>query len=183
MENLEVSELVVDIANVIEYAIIVHMGQTRRESGYPYVVHPIAVMANLASVGVTDASLLRAAVLHDVIEDCGLGLAALEYRWGAQTASLVQEVTNRPDLKREEKKAYMAEKIQRLSPPALLLKLADRLDNVKNLRKGDEWSARYADETRAMLAPVRQRIASSPECSQAHRELLRLIDIKLAIVD
>lgn len=183
MENTEVADLVADIASVIEYAIIAHMGQTRRDTGHPYIVHPIAVMANLASVGVTDVDLLRAAVLHDVVEDCGLSVAELKTKWGKQTASLVGEVTNRPDLKREDKKAYMVEKIQCLSPPALLLKLADRLDNIKSLRKGDDWSIRYADETRAMLDPVRDFIADPDECSRAHRELLRLIDLKLSIVD
>jgi (p)ppGpp synthase/HD superfamily hydrolase len=174
METQEVWELLDGVLDAVLYATVKHAGQTRRGSGEPYVVHPIRVVRHLVSVRVFDPEILQAAALHDVLEDCGVEPAAFEAQWGPKVSALVTELTNKPGLKREEKKAYMVEKFKRLSIEAKLIKLADRLDNLADLKPDDAWSARYADETRAMLEPGLTSMYDD-NYTDAHRSLTRLI--------
>lgn len=143
-----------------ELAATLHEGQVRPTATTPeaYILHPTRVALRLASWGVTSGPLLRAAFLHDVVEDCsrryarsqGLDLTervAREYlleelavRFGPEEAHLVAQVTNplrrgrRPSLE-EFHRSYQEAVREKASadPRVLLLKLADWLDNASGV--------------------------------------------------
>ena len=79
------------IRRAYEFARDCHDGQLR-ESGQPYITHPLAVAETLAELR-RDSSTIIAALLHDVSEDCGVALAELETRFGRDVAKLVDGVT------------------------------------------------------------------------------------------
>ena len=79
------------VRRAFEYARDKHSGQTRR-SGEPYILHPIAVAAILADLEM-GAEVLAAALLHDVVEDCGVSREELAGVFGEEIAQLVDGVT------------------------------------------------------------------------------------------
>ena len=79
------------VEDALEYALELHTGQMRM-SGEAYIVHPIHAATFLAALSL-DANTIAAALLHDVVEDCGVSLDELRNRFGPEVASLVDGVT------------------------------------------------------------------------------------------
>lgn len=123
------------IFSALELAAHGHARQ-RRKGGddIPYINHPIAVAALLATVGgVTDPDILTAAVLHDVVEDTTTTAAELEAQFGARIASLVAEVTDDPALDGPARKLTQEREAPSKSPGAKLIRLADKTCNVRDI--------------------------------------------------
>jgi len=117
----------------VAYAIEKHAGQVRRGSRLPYIVHPIAVLAIVRKFKVSKYSdeLGAAAVLHDVVEDCGVSYEELVVEFGKMVADIVMELTNDPEeIRRLGKREYLDRKLAKLSSYALVIKLADMLANM-----------------------------------------------------
>ncbi len=114
-----------------------HRGQTRN-SGEPYIVHPVAVAEVLASLEM-DEQTLAAGLLHDVIEDCGVEVETLTADFGIEVAHLVDGVTKLQIIGVDEGKAKTAkpEDEEELSPVAAerQKKQAEMAKNAANLRK------------------------------------------------
>ncbi|HBY92692.1 MAG TPA: hypothetical protein DEP84_01815 [Chloroflexi bacterium] len=151
-----------------------HAGQTRFE-GTPYIVHPLRVALLLAGQPdlEPEARLLAAALLHDVIEDCGLTRDELAARFGAEVADWVQilskpaKSTRPPDW--EERYFQM---IAAAPYPARLVKLADRLDNLVGLIFWEPaQQAGYRAETRARILPI--AVATDPRWAAELERLSR----------
>lgn len=106
-----------------------HAGQVRKDGRSPYVVHPTRVGEILRTHGVRDEELLAAAVLHDTVEDTATSLDEIRARFGDRVARIVDAVTRRPDQTRRDFTAQM----ETAPAEAVLVKLADRLDNL------DDW--------------------------------------------
>jgi GTP diphosphokinase / guanosine-3',5'-bis(diphosphate) 3'-diphosphatase len=146
-----------------------------RESGEPYINHPLAVAETLASIHM-DIATIVAALLHDVTEDCGVPLTELESRFGREVARLVDGVTkldkmqflhvegddslpklNGQDLWAENMRKMflaMAEDIR-----VVLIKLADRLHNMRTLQfRPPAKRRRVAQETMEIYAPLANRL-------------------------
>jgi GTP diphosphokinase / guanosine-3',5'-bis(diphosphate) 3'-diphosphatase len=88
----------------------------------------------LASVGkVEDVSVLAAALLHDVVEDTDTTNDQIRERFGGDVASLVAEVTDDKGLKKKERKLLQVEHAPALSPGAKLIKIADKISNVREI--------------------------------------------------
>lgn len=85
-----------------------------------------------------------AAWLHDVVEDCGVSLQEIEDNWGSYVRALVWAVTNGPGANRKERAAPTYARI-RSTPGALLVKLADRISNVR-ASVGTPWLEMYRKE-------------------------------------
>ena len=116
-----------------EYATLKHTGQIRKLSKSPYIVHP-AEVAELASVAINDPELTAAAWLHDVVEDTGTPLSAIQAEFGDRVAGLVDEVTkNDEEQGKRSKKEYYYEKVRKITSDALALKLFDRLANIMSV--------------------------------------------------
>jgi GTP pyrophosphokinase len=113
-----------------------HAGQTRK-SGDPYITHPLAVATVLAGLGM-DTTTLVAALLHDTVEDTGATLDSITADFGSEVAYLVDGVTKIDKVKFGD--AAQAETIRKMivamarDPRVLVIKLADRLHNMRTLR-------------------------------------------------
>jgi GTP diphosphokinase / guanosine-3',5'-bis(diphosphate) 3'-diphosphatase len=138
-----------------------HRGQLRK-SGDPYITHPLAVATILAELGM-DTTTLVAALLHDTVEDTGYTLEDVTREFGSEVAHLVDGVTKLERVKFGD--AAEAETIRKMvvamarDPRVLVIKLADRLHNMRTLRflppAKQEHKAR---ETLEVLAPLAHRL-------------------------
>ncbi|MBM7787909.1 RelA/SpoT family protein [Tenggerimyces flavus] len=135
-----------------------HRGQSRK-SGDPYITHPVAVATILAELGMTPPTLC-AALLHDTVEDTPYTLNELKADFGEEIAMLVDGVTKLDKVKYGE--SAQAETIRKMviamakDIRVLVIKLADRLHNMRTLRyvkqSSQERSARETLEIYASLA-------------------------------
>ena len=152
-----------------------HLGQFRA-SGEPYITHPIAV-AGLCADWKLDAQAIMAALMHDVIEDCGVVKSELIERFGAPVADLVDGLTKLDKLQFSTREESQAESFRKMllamarDVRVILIKLADR---VHNMRTMDAMTAqkrtRIASETLDIYAPIAHRLG----LNQTYRELQEL---------
>ena len=138
-----------------------HRGQ-QRTSGEPFITHPVAVAAILAELGM-DTTTLVAALLHDTVEDTGYTLEQTRDDFGDEIAHLVDGVTKLD--KMEFGHAAEAETIRKmivamaLDLRVLIIKLADRLHNMRTLRfQPAHKQQRTARATLEVLAPLANRL-------------------------
>jgi guanosine-3',5'-bis(diphosphate) 3'-pyrophosphohydrolase len=112
-----------------------HRDQRRKgEEASPYINHPIAVAAILADeAGIDDAVVLAAALLHDTVEDTDTTLGELKDAFGAQIAGIVAEMTDDKTLPKTERKRLQIEHAPLLSTQAKLVKLADKIANLRDM--------------------------------------------------
>jgi len=135
-----------------------------RQSGEPYLTHPLAVAGIVAELGL-DASTVAAALLHDAVEDTGLTLEAIEVEFGPVVARVVDGVTKLDRLQFDSKEAQQAATIRKMLVAmasdwrVLLIKLADRLHNMRTLGVMPDWKQRrIAQETLDIYAPLAHRL-------------------------
>jgi guanosine-3',5'-bis(diphosphate) 3'-pyrophosphohydrolase len=125
------------VAEAVTFALRFH-GDQKRPTGAPYVEHLLEALEVLVrGAGVTDPDVLRAAVLHDVVEDTPCTIAGVRAAFGDRVADLVGWVTI-PEVeagadKKAVKEAYL-ERLADAPDDAILVKLADRASNVQTLR-------------------------------------------------
>ena len=155
MEKI-VLEKPIDLEEVLEFAKLKHAGQ-KRDNGEDYIVHPIRV-AKLVDYYKGQYSknrevLLAASLLHDTLEDTYTSFLELRDHFGIEVASLVEELTNASySSKIIGKGLYLAEKMQMMTNYALIIKLADRLDNVRDLNYTcEEKKERILNDTQFIL--------------------------------
>ncbi|WP_369137797.1 RelA/SpoT family protein [Modestobacter versicolor] len=134
----------------------------KRKSGDPYITHPLAVATVLAGLGM-DTTTLVAALLHDTVEDTGVTLDTIRAEFGPEVAHLVDGVTKIDKVKFGD--AAQAETIRKMivamsrDPRVLVIKLADRLHNMRTLRfLPPEKQEKKARETLEILAPLAHRL-------------------------
>lgn len=130
------------------------IGQIRKYTGEPYIVHPAAV-AKLVSTVSNDLEMISAAWLHDVVEDTNRTLEDIEHEFGSGIAALVENLTDisKPeDGNRKTRKAIDLEHTKAATPRAKTVKLADLIDNSKTITKYDpKFSKVYMAEKRMLL--------------------------------
>jgi GTP pyrophosphokinase len=156
------------VREAYSFAEICHSGQMR-ESGDPYIVHPIDAAMTVAQLGM-DGSTIAAALLHDVIEDCGVTSETLSESFGPDVARLVDGVTklNRLRFARTDDvldDAGQADNLRKMflamaeDPRVVLIKLADRLHNMRTLEPlSRQRQQRIARETMEIHAPLARRL-------------------------
>lgn len=126
----------INIDEVLKFATNKHKGQLRSD-GQEYITHPIRVSELVEKFKPSrNANVLKAgALLHDVLEDTYTSYQELIDNFGEVVASLVMEVTSSTFMpKLVGKQIYLAHKMQYMSSYALIIKLADRLDNICDLK-------------------------------------------------
>ncbi|MGB5194908.1 MAG: bifunctional (p)ppGpp synthetase/guanosine-3',5'-bis(diphosphate) 3'-pyrophosphohydrolase [Polyangiales bacterium] len=145
------------------YASRMHDGQ-RRKSGDAYFVHPVSVADIIADMRL-DASSVCAALLHDVVEDCEASVADIETVFGEEVAFLVDGVTKLGKVNFASREDRQAESFRKMLVAmardirVLLVKLADRLDNMRTLDHMSEAAQeRIARETIEIYAPLAGRL-------------------------
>jgi GTP pyrophosphokinase len=157
------------IEDAYSFALSAHEGQNRK-TGEPYIVHPIDAAMTVADLNL-DGAAIAAALLHDVVEDCGVTNEEIAERFGQDVARLVEGVTklSRLNLLRPDdvpwdegvqadnlRKMFlaMAEDIR-----VVVIKLADRLHNMRTLHGlPPQKQQRVAHETMEIYAPLAHRL-------------------------
>src|SRR6202163_525638 len=141
------------------YAMKAHGAQTRA-SGDPYFSHPLEVAAILTELKVDDATIV-AAMLHDTIEDTTVTRTEVDKAFGEEIGGLVDGLTKLGKLDFVTKHAQQAENFRKLllaiadDARVLLIKLADRLHNMRTLQfMPDAKRARIAEDTLDLYAPL-----------------------------
>ena len=149
-----------------------HLGQMRN-SGEPYITHPIAVAAQCADWKL-DAQALMAALLHDALEDCSVTKVELIEHFGSPVAELVDGLTKLEKLHFNTREENQAESFRKMllamarDVRVILIKLADRTHNMRTLSDTPrtKWH-RIASETLEIYAPIAHRLG----LNQTYREL------------
>jgi GTP pyrophosphokinase len=150
-----------EVVRAYEVAEQMH-GEQRRRSGDLYITHPLAVATILAELGM-DTTTLVAALLHDTVEDTPYTLEDVTEEFGEDVAHLVDGVTKLDKIKYGE--AAEAETIRKMvvamarDPRVLVIKLADRLHNMRTLRYlRQDKQERIATTTLEIFAPLAHRL-------------------------
>lgn len=140
-----------------------HAGQLRL-SGEAYITHPLAVATVVAELGLDEVS-VAAALLHDAVEDTALSLEEVEGELGPAVASIVDGVTKLDRLRFDSKEAQQAATMRKMLVAVakdwrvLVIKLADRLHNMRTIAAMPEWKQRRtAQETLDIYAPLAHRL-------------------------
>ena len=146
-----------------DYALKMH-GAQARESGEPYVVHPLKVAEILADMEM-DQTTIVAALLHDCIEDTKASYDNIEQNFGADVARLVDGVTKLDGIEFRTKDEQKAESLRKMffamakDIRVVIIKLADRLHNMRTLKFCNEAKrVRTAKETIEVYAPLANRL-------------------------
>jgi guanosine-3',5'-bis(diphosphate) 3'-pyrophosphohydrolase len=140
-----------------------HEGQLR-QSGEPYLVHPVAVAALLAEMHL-DAVTIVAGLLHDVVEDTHLTSERVAELFGSEVAHVVAGVTKISSIHFTSSEEHQAESFRKMllamvdDIRVILVKLADRLDNMRTLAYlPEDRRVRIAEETQDIFAPIASRL-------------------------
>jgi (p)ppGpp synthase/HD superfamily hydrolase len=139
-----------------EFARAAHegVGQRRKHTDEPYIVHPMAVAEIVRSVPHSEA-MIAAALLHDVVEDTNVGLARIEAEFGSEVAQLVDwltDVSQPSDGNRRDRKKLDLDHLARAPAEAQTIKYADLIDNSRTISRFDRqfWPV-YRREMIALL--------------------------------
>ncbi|XP_062327494.1 guanosine-3',5'-bis(diphosphate) 3'-pyrophosphohydrolase MESH1 [Osmerus eperlanus] len=146
------------LLETVNFAADKHRNQRRKDpEATPYINHPIGVARILSHEGgITDIEVLQAALLHDTIEDTETSIAELEAVFGQTVARIVQEVTDNKTLSKQERKRQQVEHAPHSSQQAKLVKLADKLYNLRDLNRCTPtgWTAERIQEYFVWAAEV-----------------------------
>ncbi len=167
LKSILSSYLPKDQVDKIEQAYITaknaHEGQTRT-SGEPYITHPVAVATILAQMHL-DCDAIRAALLHDVVEDTPITEDKIEQLFGETVTRLVIGVTKLDKLQFRDHKEAQAENFRKMIMAmtndirVILIKLADRTHNMRTIGAlRPDKRRRIAKETLEIFAPIANRL-------------------------
>ena len=153
------------LLKALAFAAHKHRDQRRKDpQASPYINHPIALANALVNeAGITDTEVLCAALLHDTVEDTATTHEELVDAFGSRVARMVAEVTDDKRLPKQERKRLQIEHAPHLSEGAKLVKLADKICNLRDVaehppakwdlaRRRDyfEWAKRVVDGLRGI---------------------------------
>jgi len=152
------------LSKAYTFALNAHKNQTR-DSGDPYLSHPVAV-ANILTELKLDSATIATGLLHDTIEDTNATYKIVEKEFGKEVADLVEGVTKISELEGKIIENSKAENIRKLilatskDIRVLLVKIADRLHNMRTLDSisNEDRRIRIAKETMEIYAPLANRM-------------------------
>jgi (p)ppGpp synthase/HD superfamily hydrolase len=146
-----------------EFARNAHKGQVRRFINQPYFDAHVKKVNSIVKQYTTDEDILCASILHDVVEDCyddiETGLKEISEIFGESVANLVRELTSLKDdiddVYEGDKAAYLINKMLNMSNSALIIKLADRLQNISDAFTASErFRNKYFEETSRIVEEI-----------------------------
>ena len=160
------------VRKAYKFADEAHLGQLRK-NGEPYITHPIAVAAQCTEWKL-DAQALSAALMHDVMEDCGITKSDLIEKFDSSVAELVDGLTKLDKLEFNTREENQAESFRKMllamarDVRVILIKLADRTHNMRTMSDmpREKWG-RISSETLEIYAPIAHRLG----LNQTYREL------------
>ncbi|MFE0560115.1 bifunctional (p)ppGpp synthetase/guanosine-3',5'-bis(diphosphate) 3'-pyrophosphohydrolase [Paenibacillus sp. FSL W8-0187] len=154
------------IQEAYEFAEQAHHGQVRK-SGEPYILHPLAVADIVVNMQMDTLSII-AALLHDVVEDTTVSLEQIRERFGDTCALLVDGLTKLERIQFRSKEEQQNENYRKMfiamarDIRVIVIKLADRLHNMRTLKyQSEESQRRISYETLEIFCPIAHRLGIS----------------------
>ena len=172
------------LLRALAFAAHKHRDQRRKDAGAsPYISHPIALADVLVNEGgVRDVEVVCAALLHDTVEDTATTHEELVNAFGARIARIVAEVTDDKRLPKAERKRLQIEHAPHVSREAKLVKLADKICNLRDVadrppagwdlarrREYFEWAKRVIDGLRGTPGDEMRRLEAAFDAAYARR--------------
>ena len=176
------------LLDALAFAADKHRRQRRKDRhASPYINHPIALAKVLAGEGgVADAEILAAALLHDTIEDTQTTYRELARKFGRRVAGMVREVTDDKTRRKHTRKRLQIEHAAQLSRGAKLVKLADKICNLRDLcsrppvgwnkrrrREYFDWAKQVIDRLRGAPGIEMRRLEAAFDAAYARRPAVR----------
>ena len=151
------------VKKAYEFSLKHHKGQVR-ESGEPYLVHPLEVATLLAEMRL-DTTAIAAGLLHDAVEDTSVTIDEITTEFGEQVAHIVEGVTKISKIDFASSEEAQAENVRKMvlammdDIRVVLIKLADRLHNMRTLKPLSlERQQKISRETLDIYAPIAHRL-------------------------
>lgn len=163
----------------LDIAASMHTGQKRKFSDLPYISHPkrVAQIVKKYKSSHKLKELMSAAYLHDTAEDTWLTIKHIRQLFGGLVASLVSELTTDDEMKKKMgKEDYLAQKMSKMSNWALVLKLADRLDNVYDIESADD---KFAEKTMRQTNYILDYLEKNRKLTNTQKKLVDAIREKI----
>jgi guanosine-3',5'-bis(diphosphate) 3'-pyrophosphohydrolase len=172
------------LLKALAFAAHKHREQRRKDAAAsPYINHPIALADALVNEGgITDVEVLCAALLHDTVEDTATTHEELVDAFGSRIARIVAEVTDDKRLPKAERKRLQIEHAPHISREAKLVKLADKLCNVRDVaerppagwdlgrrREYFDWAKQVIDGLRGAPGEDMRRLEAAFDAAYARR--------------
>lgn len=172
------------LLKALAFAAHKHRDQRRKDAdASPYINHPIALADVLVNEGgVTDFEVLCAALLHDTVEDTATTHEELVDAFGERIARIVAEVTDDKTLPKAERKRLQIEHAPRISRAAQLVKLADKLVNLRDVaerppakwdlarrREYFDWARQVVDGLRGAPGEEMRRLEAAFDAAYAKK--------------
>jgi guanosine-3',5'-bis(diphosphate) 3'-pyrophosphohydrolase len=163
------------ILKAAEFAAHKHRDQRRKDAREsPYINHPIALATILVEEGgISDPTVIAAALLHDTIEDTETDVQEIEGQFGPEVAKIVEEVTDTKWLQKTARKQLQISKASKSSEGAKLVKIADKIANLRDMigrppagwslerrREYFDWAKDVIDGLRGASEPLERRFDS-----------------------
>lgn len=160
---MQTEHIVRELIKCVNFCAIKHKEQRRKDvEKTPYINHPIGVAHILTEeAGVTDPDVIMAALLHDTVEDTNTTFQEIETEFGSKVSSIVGEVTDDKNLTAPVRKQLQIDHAKSSSYEAKLVKLADKLYNLRDLNRSTpegwtqerveayfEWAAKVINNLR-----------------------------------
>jgi guanosine-3',5'-bis(diphosphate) 3'-pyrophosphohydrolase len=173
------------LLKALAFAAHKHRDQRRKDpEASPYINHPIALADVLVNEGgITDLTVLCAALLHDTLEDTATTGEELAAAFGPRIAGIVAEVTDDKQLPKAERKRLQIAHAPGLSREAKLVKLADKICNLRDVaqrapagwdlarrREYFDWAKRVVDGLRGTQDDEMTRLEAAFDAAYAMRE-------------
>ena len=172
------------LLEALAFAAHKHREQRRKDAeASPYINHPIALANVLVNeAGVSDVEVICAALLHDTVEDTATTHEELLNAFGTRIARIVAEVTDDKKLPKAERKRLQVEHAPHISREAKLVKLADKIANLRDVaerppagwdlarrREYFEWAKRVIDGLRGVPGEDMRRLEAAFDAAYARR--------------
>ena len=172
------------LLKALAFAAHKHREQRRKDAeASPYINHPIALADALVNEGgITDVEVLCAALLHDTVEDTATTHEELLDAFGSRIARIVAEVTDDKRLAKAERKRLQIEHAPHISREAKLVKLADKLCNLRDVaerppagwdlgrrREYFDWAKQVIDGLRGAPGEDMRRLEAAFDAAYARR--------------
>jgi len=165
-----------------------HTGHFRKGSRRePYINHPIEVANMIANVGlIEDEDILAAALLHDTVEDCEVLPEEITEKFGEAVCGYVMEVTDDKSLPKHTRKLLQIEHAPHLSYGAKVIKLADKISNVRDViaSPAEDWDKQRRQEYVQWAVNVVEGLrGANDQLDELFDEVVALANQKLEEID